>query len=213
MTKVTSLDGEDVVATSLKDMDHSLKTLTLAFSADPFVRFCYPNPVSYLTHFPNFAEAFGGKAFACGSAHHSGEYLGTALWLPPDTAPDEKAVLEHIERTLDPTSAKTAFAIVNEMGTYQPEEPHWYLAFIGVDISHQGRGIGSKLLKPMIDKFDREECLAYLESTNAANIPLYERFGFNVVGRIEVDDCPPLFPMVRHPQVAGRRPRRTSGKA
>jgi ribosomal protein S18 acetylase RimI-like enzyme len=167
------------------------------------VRFCYPNPVSYLTHFPNFAETLGSKAFTCGSAFHSGEYLGTALWLPPDTLPDEKDVFQHFEQTLDPLTTKIAFAVLNQMGIYHPEEPHWYLAFIGVDVSHQGQGIGSKLLKPMIDKFDREECPAYLESTNAANIPLYERFGFSLVGRIEVNDCPPLFPMVRRPQVAG----------
>lgn len=207
MTSLVSFASDDVVVTSVKDRDRSIKTLTLAFSADPFVRFCYPSPVSYLSHFPNFAKACGGKAFSCGSAYHSGEYLGTALWLPPHTLPDEKRAFKHFERTLDPPTAKTAFAVLNQMATSQPEEPHWYLAFIGVDVSHQGKGIASKLLKPMFDKFDREECLTYLESTNAANIPLYERFGFNLVGRIEVDDCPPLFPMIRRPQVA-RRPRR-----
>ncbi|MBZ0259254.1 MAG: GNAT family N-acetyltransferase [Hyphomicrobiales bacterium] len=204
MTKVTPFASDDVVVTRTKDRDRSIKTLTLAFSADPFVRFCYPNPVSYLAHFPNFAEVFGGKAFTCGSAYHIGQYVGTALWLPPDTLPDEKDVFEHFERTLDPPTAKTAFAVLNQMSTYQPDEPHWYLALIGVDVSHQGHGIGSKLLKSMMDKFDREECLAYLESTTAANIPFYERFGFNLTGRVEIDGCPPLFPMVRSPQVTGR---------
>ena len=206
MNEVTSFASDDVVVTSLRDRDRSIKTLTLAFSADPFVRFCYADPVSYLAHFPNFAEACGGKAFTCGSAYHSGEYLGSALWLPPHTLPDEKRVFEHFERTLDPPTTKTVLAVLNQMDRYHPEEPHWYLAFIGVDVRHQGQGIGSKLLKPMIDKFDHEEGLVYLESTTAANIPFYERFGFNLVGCIEVDDCPPLFPMVRRP-VAGR-PRR-----
>ncbi len=200
MAKVASCASDDVVVTSLKDRDRSIKTLTLAFSADPFVRFCYPDPVSYLAHFPSFAEAFGGKAFTCGSAYHSADYLGSALWLPPDTRAEEKDVFEDIERTLDPLITKTVFAVLNQLGINHPEEPHWYLALIGVDVSHQGQGIASKLLKPMIDKFDREECLAYLESTNAANIPLYERFGFDLAGRIVVDDCPPLFPMVRRPQ-------------
>lgn len=200
MTDVASFASDDIVVTSTKDRDRSIKTLTLAFSADPFMRFCYPNSGSYLAHFPNFADAFGGKAFTCGSAYHSDEYRGTALWLPPDTIPDEKEVYEHIERTLDPPTTKIVLAVLNQMGRYQPKEPHWYLALIGVDVSHQGQGIGSKLLKSMIDKFDREECLAYLESTTAANIPLYKRFGFNLVGRIDVDTCPPLFPMVRSPQ-------------
>lgn len=209
MTNVATFASDDVVVTSVKDRDRSIKTLTLAFSADPFVRFCYPSPVSYLAHFPSFVEVFGGKAFTCRSAYHSGEYRGTALWLPPDTLPDEKDVSDHIERTLDPPTTKTVFSVLSQMGTYQPEEPHWYLALFGVDVSHQGQGIGSKLLKSMIDRFDREESLAYLESTNAANVPLYKRFGFNLVGRVEVDDCPPLFPMVRRPQIAGRPRRKT----
>ena len=201
MTRVAS---DDVVVTNVEDRDSSIKTLTLAFSADPFVRFCFPNPVSYLAHFPNFAEALGGKAFTHGSAYHSCEYLGTALWLPPDTLPDENDLFGYFERTLDPPITKTVLAVLNGMNKCQPEEPYWYLSLIGVDINHQGQGIGSKLLKPMIDKFDCEESLAYLESTNAANIPLYERFGFNLVGRIEIDDCPPIFPMIRHPQTAGQ---------
>lgn len=207
MTKAASSASNDIVVTSTNDRDRSIKTLTLAFSADPFVRFCYPNPVSYLVHFPNFVEAFGGKAFTSGSAYHSGECFGAALWLPPDTLLDEKDIFEHLERTLDPRTAKIAFGAMNEIATYQPKEPHWYLALIGVDVRYQGQGVASKLLKPMIDKFDCEECMAYLESTNAINIPLYERFGFDLVGRIEIDDCPPLFPMIRHPQ-AVRQPRR-----
>ena len=201
MANVASFANDDIVVTSVKDRDRSIKTLTLAFSADPFVRFCYPSPVSYLAHFPSFAEALGGKAFTCGSAYHSGEYLGTALWLPPGTLPDGKDVCEYLERTLDPIIINTGLAVLNQMDKNQPQEPHWYLSFIGVDVSHQGQGIGSKLLKPMIDKFDREECIAYLESTNAANIPLYERFGFSLVGRIEINNCPPIFPMIRRPQV------------
>jgi ribosomal protein S18 acetylase RimI-like enzyme len=200
MSQVASCASDDVVVTRLEGRDHSIKTLTLAFSADPFARFCYPDPVSYLAQFPSFVEAFGGKAFTCGSAYHSAGYLGTALWLPPGTGAEEMDVFEDIERTLDPSITKTVFAALSQLGISHPKEPHWYLALIGVDMGHRGRGIGSGLLQPMIDKFDREECLAYLESTNAANIPFYERFGFKLVGRIAVDDCPPLFPMVRCPQ-------------
>jgi ribosomal protein S18 acetylase RimI-like enzyme len=200
MSQVASCASDDVVVTSLEDRDHSIKTLTLAFPADPLARFCYPDPVSYLAHFPRFAEAFGGKAFASGSAHHSAGHLGSALWLPPGTRAEEKDVFEDIEPTLDPAISKTVFALLDQLGISHPGEPRRYLALIGVDKGHRERGIGSRLLRPMTDKFDREKCLAHLESTNAENIPLYERFGFNLAGCIAVDDCPPLFPLVRYPQ-------------
>ncbi len=42
--------------------------------------------------------------------------------------------------------------------------------------------------------------MAYLESTNPLNVPLYERHGFEVVGTIEVGDAPAVYPMVRRPR-------------
>jgi hypothetical protein len=36
-----------------------------------------------------------------------------------------------------------------------------------------------------------------LESSNPANIPLYERHGFSVLGTIQVGSSPSVFPMLR----------------
>jgi ribosomal protein S18 acetylase RimI-like enzyme len=36
-----------------------------------------------------------------------------------------------------------------------------------------------------------------LESSNPANISLYERFGFEVMGRIQTETSPPMHPMLR----------------
>ena len=37
-----------------------------------------------------------------------------------------------------------------------PREPHWYLALLGVDPDHQGRGFGSHLMQPVLTRCDRE---------------------------------------------------------
>jgi hypothetical protein len=42
--------------------------------------------------------------------------------------------------------------------------------------------------------------VAYLESTNPANLSLYVRHGFEVVGQMQAGRSPPLFPMVRQPR-------------
>ena len=39
-------------------------TLVLAFAADPVERWLYPEPQQYLSHFPKFLAAFGGRAFS-----------------------------------------------------------------------------------------------------------------------------------------------------
>src|SRR5918992_1533917 len=65
-----------------------IDALILAFVADPATRWVWPDPQKYLSHFSSFAKAFGGKAFAHGTAHYVGNYSGAALWLPPNIHPD-----------------------------------------------------------------------------------------------------------------------------
>jgi len=47
---------------------------------------------------------------------------------------------------------------------------------------------------------DRDGKLAYLDSTKLSNIPFYERFGFELVGKIEIGHHPPVYPMLRRPR-------------
>ena len=85
------------------------------------------------------------------------------------------------------------------MSRHHLREPHYYLAALGTDPSHQRKGIGSALIQPVLDRCDRESLPAYLESSKRTNIPFYERHGFEVVEELEVPGGPKLWPMVRRP--------------
>jgi hypothetical protein len=50
------------------------------------------------------------------------------------------------------------------------------------------------------DKCDRDGVLAYLESSNPRNIPLYERHGFEILGRAQSGNSPVITPMLCKPQ-------------
>ena len=171
-----------------------------AFSADPVARWAWPEPPQYFTHFPSFVKAFGGKAFTYGSAYYIDGYAGAALWLPPDVHPDQDALISLAERTVSEQTRKHVFAVFEQMGRYHPGEPHWYLPLIGVDPSQQGKGFGSALMKHALVQCDRDHKLAYLESTNPKNIPLYERHGFELLGTIQVGTSPPILPMLCKPK-------------
>ena len=82
-------------------------------------------------------------------------------------------------------------------GFYHPGEAHLYLPLIGVDPAHRGKGCGAALLRHALRQCDRDHLAAHLESTNPANIALYQRHGFEVRGTIQVGSAPPLFPMLR----------------
>jgi ribosomal protein S18 acetylase RimI-like enzyme len=77
--------------------------------------------------------------------------------------------------------------------------PHWFLATIGVDPAHQGRGIGSALMAPVLARADEQRAPCYLETHTVDNVRLYERHGFRVMEHIENPTSVPLWAMLRPP--------------
>ena len=173
--------------------------LTLAFSNDPATRWTWPEPKAYLEAFPHFAKAFGGAAFAQGSAHRIAA-AGAALWLPPGVGADEAAMDALMQSTADAQTAADGPQVMQQMARYHPHEPHWYLPLIGIDPAHQGKGLGGVLMRYATDICDRDGVLAYLESSNLRNVPLYGRHGFEVLGTIQAGSSPVITPMLRKPR-------------
>lgn len=93
-----------------------------------------------------------------------------------------------------------ALALLNKVEKVHPEEPHWYLGVLGTDPAHQGKGVGSALMQPVLDRCDDEGLGAYLESSKESNIPFYRRHGFEVRGEVTIDGGPTLWPMWRDPR-------------
>lgn len=78
-------------------------------------------------------------------------------------------------------------------------EPHHYFPYIGVAPAAQGRGLGSAMMRPVLDRCDAEGMPAYLEASSARNAVLYERLGFATVRELRFAGSPPLRLMVRPP--------------
>ena len=81
------------------------------------------------------------------------------------------------------------------------KEPHFYLHAIGVRSTHQRQGIGSQLLRHVLEMADSERMPAYLESSNPRNDPLYLRHGFEVTGEANTPNDGPLIRFMRRPPV------------
>jgi ribosomal protein S18 acetylase RimI-like enzyme len=179
---------------------NAIATLTLAFSTDPANRWCWPGTAEYLTAFPAFVRALGGKAFAAECGFEIAGGAGAALWLPPGVEPDEAQLIEIIQRSVHASRQNALFEIIQQMGTHHPPTTHWYLPFVGVEPMQQNRGLGALLLRPILERCDHERLPAYLESTNPRNIPFYESLGFRRVGMIQSGTSPEIVPMLREPQ-------------
>jgi ribosomal protein S18 acetylase RimI-like enzyme len=77
---------------------------------------------------------------------------------------------------------------------------HYYFANIGVAPEAQGQGLGSRLMRPTLDRCDKEGLPAYLEASSERNAALYERLGFQCTEVLRFAGSPPLRLMMRPPQ-------------
>ncbi|MCU1369578.1 MAG: GCN5-related N-acetyltransferase [Ilumatobacteraceae bacterium] len=132
------------------------------------------------------------------------EVGGAAIWASPGhwkgTAGEALALAVPSAR-LFRTRMPRAIANLTLMERKHPQEPaHWYLAVLGTDPAHQGKGIGSALITAITDRCDEQGLGAYLESSKEQNVPFYARHGFEVREQIASGDGPPMWLMWRDPR-------------
>jgi predicted N-acetyltransferase YhbS len=67
----------------------------------------------------------------------------------------------------------------------------------------QGSGLGTAVLRPTLERLDREGARAALETSLERNVALYERLGFAVRAEVALPDGgPPVWVMHRQPGAA-----------
>ena len=101
-----------------------------------------------------------------------------------------------------PGAVARAIKTGNAMDANHPHFPHAFLFSIGVRPAAQGKGLGRKLIQPVLDACDRIGMPAYLENSNPANTGFYSSCGFEQSAEAihPEADSPPLVPMLRQPR-------------
>ncbi len=193
-------DQPQIDTLSATDEDRAIATLTIAFSSDPIVRWAFRDTNVYMSYFAPFTKAFGGAAFAEGTAHAIDNCGGVALWLPPGVASDEETMGTLAAEAVPADEQEEFFGFMGQVEEFHPTEAHWYLPIIGVDVTKQGLGYGSALLAHALERCDQDRLPAYLEATTPRSKALYERHGFEELGVIQEGSSPPMWPMLRPPR-------------
>ena len=76
----------------------------------------------------------------------------------------------------------------------------WYLYNLSIKKQAQGKGIASKLMRPMLQFCDNEKMVAYLETNKQTNVGLYRHYGFDLMKEELIPKTPVThYAMVRHP--------------
>ena len=175
------------------------RTLARAFHDDPLAEFSHPRASRREARLAFF---FTGRLRTLVDEELcvcSDERTGAALWAPPDRwhVPGREAL--RTVRLLNRRAPLVAAGFAR-MERRHPREPHFYLATLGVSPEAQGRGLGSALLAPMLERCDREGVPAYLESSKERNLAFYGRHGFRVREEMRFPRGPRLWLMWRDPR-------------
>ena len=182
------------------ERDVAVSILLAAFSADPVARWMFPRDEDYARGWGAMLGDFCDVALGQNAAHlyHDG-HSGAALWFPLEKKPDNDHTNDLIRELVLAEKLAIFGEMRSEMKVYEPAEPEncWYLAMIGARPECQGQGVGTRLLECGLRDVDARRVNAYLHSSNPANIPLYQRFGFKLLGKIQSGDAPALYPMFR----------------
>jgi len=175
-------------------------TLAAAFHDDPVFRWFAPDASRRRAMLPAFFDVFVEAYLTHGVTYTDQHVAGASLWATPATDPiaADPLYAQRLEEVAGPDAARL-FEIVERLEAHTPQEPHYHLLFLGVRPERQGAGLGAALMRPMLDRCDRDGAAAYLEATSDRNRALYERHGFRVQGGIELPDGPTLWPMWRDP--------------
>ena len=182
------------------------RSMAAAFEADPMASHLLPDPPTRREKLEKAFRLFLKRLYLPdGNSYTIGDSDGGALWLSPGAYPpsaiQQIRMLPGLARVFGLSWLPGALRDLAQMEIIHPKrEPHWYLGFLGVAPAKQGRGLGPRLLEPVLQRCDAEGTAAYLETSNASNLPLYQRQGFDVIGECEIRHGPHVWGMWREPR-------------
>ncbi len=125
-----------------------------------------------------------------GEVYLTEDKSGCALVLFPDKKKNSlKSILLDIKlivSCIGISNIKKAMKRESKIKELQPKKLMYYLWFIGVDSNQQNVGIGSALIKEVIEAAHSNQRPVYLETSTLKNIPWYEKFGFKIYNQLDL---------------------------
>jgi GNAT superfamily N-acetyltransferase len=183
------------------DAQDASDILADGFLVDPVMQWVFADGIDAVLK-PFFHFMVSGALIPLGATYISGSCC--AVWTPPGEDPWARAdvagrFLAAMDRVLTGDQVDRMLTLNRLVDQIHPQESHWYLGMIATRAAAQGTGVGTRVMRHTLERVDADGMPAYLESTNAMNIPFYERNGFVIVGEVSLPDGPRLTQMRRPP--------------
>lgn len=173
-----------------------------AFADDPVMSYIFPKEQGRASRIAGIMRMGIRNYGAYGRIEYAGDVSAAAVWQQPK-APSPTLfdqLVDVMEGVAKLRSAMLRAATVQQLlAKNRLQQPHWYLAILGTVPEWQGKSLGGRLLESMLNECDKQAIPAYLESSNIANVPFYQRHGFIIRSEIQLPAGPVMRTMVRNP--------------
>jgi len=181
-------ESEITIATPA-DRERVVASLVAAFTGDPVLRHLFPDETTYPAH----ASAFFGHLFDKRVHRRSvwtiGHGASVAIWEPPTIgeppadAGNDGSNEEWASR-LPPDALDRVRAYDDAVHDALPDTPFWYLGVLGTHPDHAGLRWGHAVMTAGLRRAADDGLPAILETSNPANVGVYRRAGWEVVGTV-----------------------------
>lgn len=206
---LAAVSATDVRAAAADEVPKVAAAFADAFVDDPVFRFLRPGRLRRQARLKAMFEVElelyvlrnGGTVWRTPGYEGAAAELPPGSWEMPSSATGNEAL-----RWLRAFGLRLprAVEVHKAMASRHLREPHFYVRTVGVRTAMQGRGLGSALMQPTLERADSAGLPAYIEASSERSAALYERRGFVHLGVFELPDGgPPVWPM-RRPAPAAR---------
>ena len=199
---------------TVEDIPGMAAALARAFVHDPFYAFLAgdaPERAQRMQDGWHGILRFNSAGLA--ETYTTDDHAGVALWIPPGhrgpSFIDSLRMTPSIARLAGwrrMREVTNAIAALEERHRHHAPQSHFYLSALGVEPEHQGEGIGTALMEPVLDRCRRDGIAAYLETATARNVLLYERLDFDVVEELTLPNTDVHGWLMLRPAVPAPRP-------
>jgi GNAT superfamily N-acetyltransferase len=187
------------------DRDEVVRILVGAFAEDPAWSWAFPDRSRRAAEHTRLWRLLVEGAMRYPWVWLAPGGTATSVWIPPggtDLSPEQQAQLEPMLVDLLGSGAGRVLEAFEAFERAHPRDaPHYFLTLLGTAPEHRGKGHGLALLAANLGLVDEAGLPAYLEASNVANVPLYQRHGFVVHGGFVLPDGgPEVVTMWREPR-------------
>ncbi len=164
------------------------EVLGRAFFEAPLHKYYIPDHAERRRFLPQFFLRLVRMGYLFGETYATPDSTGMAFWIRPGEIlgdeQNERAGLNEIPAICGEEPFARVSIVFDAIAGLHKEHAtgdHWSLALLGVDVPYQGKGLGSALLQPVLEKADADGVTCYTDTANPKNVPFYRRHGFEVV--------------------------------